>query len=59
MLVIEGNKHIIEYKNLPINEHVNLYIQDGKNVMEAIKIVAKERGIKKSEVYDIYHDIRK
>ena len=27
--------------------------------MDAIKIVAKERGMKKSEVYDIYHNIEK
>ena len=59
VLVIEGNKNAIEYKNLTIDEHVNLYIDDGKSVMDAIKIVAKERGMKKSEVYDIYHDLRK
>ena len=59
VLVVEGNKSIIEYKNLTIEEHVNLYIEDGKSVMDAIKIVAKERGMKKSEVYDSYHDLRK
>lgn len=59
VLVIEGNKKTIEYKNLTIIDHVNLYIEDGKSSMEAIKIVAKERGMKKSEVYDIYHDIEK
>ena len=59
VLVIEGNKEIIEYKNLTIQEHINLYIEDGKSVMDAIKIVAKERGMKKSEVYDLYHNIEK
>ena len=59
VLVIEGNKNIIEYKNLTVVEHVNLYLEDGKNVMEAIKIVAKERGMKKSEVYDLYHNLGK
>ena len=59
VLVVEGNKSAIEYKNLTIEEHVNLYIEDGKSAMEAIKIVAKERGLKKSEVYDIYHSIGK
>mgnify|MGYP003311145886 CR=1 FL=1 len=48
-----------EYKTLTIEEHVNLYIEDGKSSMDAIKIVAKERGMKKSEVYDIYHNIEK
>ena len=27
--------------------------------MDAIKLVAKERNIKKSEVYDIYHNLEK
>ena len=59
VLVIEGNKKINEYKNLTIEEHVKLYIDDGKSVMDAIKIVARERDMKKSEVYDIYHGIGK
>ncbi len=59
VLVIEGNKTITEYKNLTIEEHINLYIEDGNSVMDAIKIVARERGMKKSEVYDLYHHIKK
>ena len=59
VLIIEGNKLALEYKNLTIEEHVNLYIEDGKSSMDAIKIVAKERGMKKSEVYDLYHSIEK
>ena len=59
VLVVEGNKEVTEYKTLTIDEHVNLYIEDGKSSMDAIKIVAKERGMKKSEVYDIYHNIEK
>ncbi len=59
VLVIEGNKKIVEYKNLTIKEHVNLYLDEGNSVMDAIKIVSKERGIKKSEVYDEYHNIEK
>ena len=59
VIVVEGNKTRTEYKSLTIQEHINLYIEDGKSSMEAIKIVAKERGMKKSEVYDIYHNIEK
>lgn len=59
VMVVEGNKEITEYKTLTLEEHVNLYIEDGKSSMEAIKIVAKERGMKKSEVYDLYHNIEK
>lgn len=59
VIVVEGNKDTTEYKSLTVTEHVNLYIEDGKSSMDAIKIVAKERGMKKSEVYDIYHNIEK
>ena len=59
VVVVEGNKKINEYKSLTIEEHVNLYIEDGKSSMDAIKIVARERGMKKSEVYDLYHNIEK
>ena len=59
VIVVEGNKNTTEYKTLSIEEHINLYIEDGKSSMDAIKIVAKERGMKKSEVYDIYHNIEK
>ena len=59
VIVVEGNKSTIEYKSLTVIEHINLYIEDGKSSMDAIKIVAKERGMKKSEVYDVYHNIEK
>ena len=59
VIVAEGNDEVKEYKSLSINEHVDFYINDGLSVMDAIKLVAKERGIKKSEVYDEYHGIEK
>ena len=59
VIVVEGNKEIIEYKNITIEEHIKIYLDEGNSSMDAIKIVAKERGMKKSEVYDIYHNIEK
>ena len=59
VIVVEGNKDINEYNNLTIIDHVNLYIEDGKSSMDAIKIVAKERGMKKSDIYNEYHNIEK
>ena len=59
VIVIEGVNEEYEYKNLSIIEHVKLYIEDGMKDMDAIKLVAKERNIKKSEVYDIYHNLEK
>lgn len=42
--------------SLPPREHVEKYIADGMSKMDAIKAVAKERGVPKSEIYDIMID---
>lgn len=55
VLVIEGNNEEKSFDHLTIIEHVNLYIKEGKNSKEAIKLVAKERNLPKSEVYSAYH----
>ena len=58
VLVLEGKKleDIKEEKkevwiNLSIEEHILKYINDGINKKDAIKLVAKERELPKSEVY--------
>ncbi|MCI8777712.1 MAG: 16S rRNA (cytidine(1402)-2'-O)-methyltransferase [Bacilli bacterium] len=58
VIVVEGNKQENTYNNLTITEHVNLYIREGKDSKEAIKIVAKERNLKKQDVYNEYHGIK-
>ncbi|MBP3461659.1 MAG: 16S rRNA (cytidine(1402)-2'-O)-methyltransferase [Bacilli bacterium] len=55
VLIVEGNTDTNTYENLTIIEHVNLYIKEGYDSKEAIKKVAKERNIVKSEIYNIYH----
>ncbi len=55
VLVVEGNLNDTTYDNLTIIEHVNLYIKEGIDTKEAIKKVAKERKLSKSEVYNNYH----
>lgn len=55
VIVIEGNKNVNTYSNLSIIEHVNLYIKEGYNSKDAIKLVAKERQLNKNEVYMEYH----
>ena len=55
VIVIEGNKNVNTFENLTIVEHVNLYIKEGYNSKDAIKIVAKERQLNKNEVYMEYH----
>lgn len=55
VIIVEGNKEIVDYSNLDIVSHVNLYVEDGMKEMDAIKIVAKERKVAKSIVYSEYH----
>lgn len=55
VIVVEGNKEIIDYSTITILEHVNLYVKDGMSEMDAIKSVAKDRGISKGIVYKEYH----
>lgn len=54
VLVVEGSLVQEDYATLPLLEHIELYKTDGLTEMEAIKIVAKERHLPKSEVYQEY-----
>lgn len=54
VLVVEGNIELESFDELSVMDHINMYINDGLTSMEAIKKVSKERGIKKSEVYNEY-----
>ena len=55
VLVVEGNLNTIDYSSLGVVEHVQLYLND-MSEMDAIKKVAKERGVAKSEIYQEYHN---
>lgn len=55
VLIVEGNHEVIDYSHLSIVEHVKLYVEDGMDEKDAIKLVAKEREIAKSIVYKEYH----
>ena len=57
VIVVEGNNETQTFDNLSIKDHVNLYIEDGLTPNEAIKKVAKERNIPKSEIYNEYHNL--
>lgn len=56
VIVVSGNKEKVDYSNLDILEHVKIYLDDGINEKDAIKIVAKERNVAKSVIYKEYHD---
>lgn len=55
VLIIEGNHEEKDYSELSILDHINIYLKEGKDSKEAIKLVAKDRKIPKSEVYNKYH----
>lgn len=56
VVVVSGfDNNAIEDNELSIVEQVQFYIDNGMAKMEAIKLVAKERNLKKNDVYAEYH----
>ena len=55
VLLVEGNANIDHIEVLSISEEISLYQKDGYSTMDAMKAVAKNRGLSKSEVYKEYH----
>lgn len=51
VIVVEGNKDVVSFDDITIKEHVNMYMEDGLTEKEAIKKVAKERNMLKSDIY--------
>ena len=56
VIVVEGNKEKVDYNSLDVVEHVKLYTEDGISEKDAIKLVAKERNVAKSVIYNEYHN---
>ncbi len=59
VLVMEGKDKTDEraekrelYQDIPLDEHLNRYIDEGLEKKEAMKKVAKDRGISKRDVYN-------
>ena len=59
VLVIEGksfeeikSEQIAEWKQMSIEEHLEFYVNQGIDKKEAMKLVAKDRGISKRDVYN-------
>ena len=55
VIVVEGNKDEVDFSDLDIISHVDLYVNDGMSKMDAIKVVAKERKVSKSIIYKEYN----
>lgn len=59
VLVIEGksSKELLEEKraawdDMSIEEHFNMYVSQGSDKKEAMKLVAKDRGVSKRDIYN-------
>jgi len=55
VIIVDGNTRKSDFSNLTIEDHVNMFMEDGYDSKEAIKLVAKARNLPKSEVYGKYH----
>ena len=55
VIIVEKDEKSYNYSNLSVLEHINMYIDLGYTSKDAIKMVAKERNLPKSEVYNEYH----
>lgn len=56
VIVVDGfDSSKVTLDSLDVVDKVNYYIENGISQMDAIKLVAKERGMKKNEVYSLYH----
>jgi 16S rRNA (cytidine1402-2'-O)-methyltransferase len=56
VIVCEGLKESYEETNLTILEEIDLYMSEGMPSKDAIKKVAKDRGLTKNEVYQEFHN---
>ena len=55
VIIVEGSNEEEKCDNLTILEHIEFYKKLGNSDMDAIKLVAKERGVAKSVIYNEYH----
>ena len=56
VIIVEGKPEVEYNPDMPILEEVNLLIEEGMSSKDAIKEVAKKRGIPKNDVYQEYHN---
>jgi len=54
VIIVEKDKEMVNYNDIPIKEHIISYVNLGYSEKEAMKLVARDRGISKSEIYKEY-----
>ena len=55
VIVVSGNTDNVDDNHLSVVEQIDFYIENGMSKMDAIKLVARERNMKKNDVYSAYH----
>ena len=58
VLVVSGNNSIDNVEDISVEEHLKLYLDNKESSMNSIKLVAKERNMKKNDVYNIYQKMK-
>lgn len=53
VILVEGAEEVCPYEGLSVKEHLEKYLAEGLDKKEAVKRVAKERGLPKNEVYQL------
>ena len=51
VLIVEGASETKKEFEMSVNEHIDMFIAQGMTKKDAIKAVAKERGLCKNDVY--------
>lgn len=51
VVLVEGIQERSPLNELPLKQHLQLYLDSGQSKMDAMKQVAKDRGVAKSEIY--------
>ena len=59
VIVVSGENKEKNCNDFTITEHIENFMSLGNNLKDAMKKVAKLRGISKSEVYKEYHEVKK
>lgn len=59
VIVVEGSKEEKKHDEaiIDIQDQIHMYIEDGLTSKEAIKKVAKERGLSKNDIYKEFHNL--
>ena len=51
VIIVEGKKEVEKVFEMSVNEHIDHFLAQGMSKKDAIKAVAKERGVHKNEIY--------